>query len=55
MHSFTEMVHYDQLRLLIVIVYNTLLPVGAYLGTNGEKSRGGTGKTTGEKRDRYGM
>ena len=43
------MVHYDHLRLLIVVVYNTLSPVGAYLGAKGEKSRGEQGKLRGRK------
>ena len=42
-------VHNDHLRLLIVIVYNTLSPVGAYLGAKGEKSRGEQGKLRGRK------
>ena len=45
----SKRVHYDHLRLLIVVVYNTLSPVGAYLGTKGEKSRGEQGKLRGRK------
>ena len=45
----SKRVHYDQLRLLIVIVYNTLSPVGAYLGVKGEKSREEQGKLRGRK------